>query len=483
MKKFMNFIWVLAIAVVFLFQGCKVAQISEEVDATNIPVAYGASQGDSTANPGLVQWTAYFEDPQLQKLIQVALENNQDNLKTLERIRIARSQMQMARMALLPEVNGVAGAARRKFGEYTMDGVGNLDSNLSSTVPEDKRIPDPYRDFLVGMEFSWEVDIWGKLRSEKRAAALRFMASEEMASNVKTWLISEVASTYYTLVSLDEELRILNENIRLQELAFNYSRDLKEAGKENQLAVDQFEALLLNSKALLAEKLLLLRSAELQLSSLLGIYELDHQRISLSQINALPHVLEIGIPDQLLTLRPDIRAAERELLATKADVAAARAAFFPGLRISGMAGYNAFDFSKLFFSPASTAWQLGAGLTAPVFNRRRISLEYEMANSRQRIAWLDYEQTVFKSYLEVLDLVNQYENLEKQIGFKDEEVAVQKRSVDNSNTMFSVGYATYLEVINAQSRALISQIEFVELRRRQLETRVRLYRALGGGWR
>jgi outer membrane protein, multidrug efflux system len=181
-------------------------------------------------------------------------------------------------------------------------------------------------------------------------------------------------------------------------------------------------------------------------------------------------------------MRPDIRMAERELMASNADVYAARAAFFPSINLFGMAGFNSFDFSKLFLNPASVVYQLGAGLSAPIFNRNRIKMNMEVANSAQRIAWYNYEQTVLKSYVEVLDLVNQFQTLDQQLENKSNEVRVQKRSVENSNTMFTVGYASYLDVLNAQSRALQAEIELIELKIQQLQTRVNLYRALGGGW-
>lgn len=476
---------IVAFGVGLLLFSCKALKQQDQDQALALPtdfdrIAKGVE--DSTFNVSLLHWENFFEDEELRSLIEVALENNQDNQKTLERIKIARTNYKIAKVGFLPEINGLAGASSRRFGEYTMDGVGNADSNLSPTVPEDKLIPDPYRDFIIGAQFNWELDVWGKFKNKKKAAMARLMASQDMANHVKTWLITEVANAYYMLVGLDEELRILQENIRLQELAFNLTKELKEAGKENQLALDQFEALLLYSKGQLIERQREQRSAELYLSSLLGIYDLNHSRNDLATVSLGSKLTQIGIPAQLLVNRPDIRSAELELLASKADVNAARAAFFPSINLFGMAGFNAFDFGKLFFNPASTVYQLGSGLMAPIFNRNAIRMSYEAANASQRIAYLDYEQTVFKSYLEVLDLVNSIDQYASQSKLKQEEVTTQKRSVDNSNVMFSVGYANYLEVTNAQRRALEAEIEQVELKVKELQTKVKLYRALGGGW-
>jgi NodT family efflux transporter outer membrane factor (OMF) lipoprotein len=482
MKKSRIHSVIILLFVIFIVQACKTLDVTQPNDSQMLPTAFEPQRLDTAQTHALLNWEKFFEDEKLKKLISLALANNQDNLKTLQNIRISQANLRIAKVGWMPEVNGIAGASRRKFGDFTMDGVGNFDTNLSGNTSEEQKIPDPYRDFIIGANFNWEVDVWGKYRNLRKAAAARFLASQEMGRNVQTWLISQVAVQYYLLLGLDEEIHILQENIKLQELAFLLSKDLKESGKSNQLAVDQFEALLLNSKALVYEKQRMRRSAELQLTTLLGNYQTGIERVTLDSAFNQPEILKVGMPAELLQFRPDIRMAERELIASNSDVYAARAAFFPSVNLFGMAGFNAFDFSKLFLNPASMVYQFGAGLAAPVFNRNRIKMQYEAANASQRIAWYDYEQTVLKSYVEVLDLVNQFQTLDLQMENKSNEVLVQRRSVENSNIMFTVGYANYLDVLNAQSRALQAEIELVELKIQQLQTRVNLYRALGGGW-
>lgn len=482
MKKSRIHLIIGLLSVFFINPACKTLDINQPNDSQILPTAYESQELDTALSHTILNWEKFFEDEKLKQLISLALANNQDNLKTLEKIRVAQANLRIAKVGWMPELNAVAGGSRRKFGDFTMDGVGNFDTNLSENTTEEQEIPDPYRDFIVGANFSWEVDVWGKYKNLRKAASARFLASQEMAHHVQTWLISQVAVQYYLLLGLDEEILILQENIKLQELAFILSKDLKESGKSNQLAVDQFEALLLNSKALVHEKQRMRRSAELQLTTLLGTYQTEFKRSTMEDAFIQSGILKTGIPAELLQLRPDIRMAERELIASNADVYAARAAFFPSVNLFGMAGFNAFDFSKLFFNPASMVYQLGAGLAAPVFNRNKIKMQYEAANALQKIAWYDYEQTVLKSYVEVLDLVNQFQTLDMQLENKSNEVLVQRRSVENSNIMFTVGYANYLDVLNAQSRALQAEIELVELKIQQLQTRVNLYRALGGGW-
>lgn len=472
-----------AIVGLVILYSCKVDQplLSDYNQPPEQYPDFVTANADSS-NMALVGWESFFSDPQLQGLIRKGLERNQDVARTLAQIEIARASLSRARMGQLPEFNLRAGAEVQKFGDYTMDGVGNDDTNLSPTVPEDRRIPVPYQDFILGATFNWEVDIWGRLQMRKKQALARYLASEEMVNLTKTWLIAEIASTYYTIVGLDEEIETLLTNIAFQEQAFELGKSLKNAGQESQLSIDQFEALMLNSKGILISKRRELRQAELNLAYLTGDYPEPVQRQSLSEVTMLPEVLELGLPSDLLRMRPDIRAAEQNLRANNLEVGIARTAFFPTFNLYGMAGFNAFEFSKLFLNPGSAVYQLGGGLVAPVFNRNRIKASYESAKASQKIALYDYEQTVLSGYLEVLGLVNDYRTLREELELKTDEVLVQRRSVDNANTMFKVGYADYLDVINSQSNSLASELEYIELKMLQLQRLVSLYRALGGGW-
>jgi len=309
-----------------------------------------------------------------------------------------------------------------------------------------------------------------------------FLASEEMSRHIQTWLIAEVATNYYHLLAIDQEIKTLNEYIRLQELALQLIQDLKEGGKANQLAIDQFEALALNTKAQLQAKTRELYSAEFNLARLVGTLDYEMDRMDLDSAIVIQDQIITGLPVDLIQKRPDLREAERFLQASNADVNAAKAAFYPSINLMGLAGFNAFDFSRLFISPASSIYQFGGGLTAPLFNRRQIRTMFETSKANQQMALLEYEKRTLNAYLEVLDLINDMNTYDQQLKTKQYEVAVLERGIENSNTLFSVGYANYLEVINAQTRTLESAIELADLKAARLQTNVQLYRALGGGW-
>ena len=467
---------------VLVLTGCKVQQIAQPENRLQLPEEYQGIESDTVSYSSDIHWENFFKDERLISLINTALQNNQDNQIALTKVNASRAAMLQAKQGLLPFVSLSAGASQKKFGDYTMDGVGNFDTNFSENLTEDKRIPDPYKDFFISAQFGWEIDIWGKLRNQRKAGMAMFLASEEMSRHIQTWLIAEVATNYYHLLALDQEIKTLNEYIRLQELALQLIQDLKEGGKANQLAIDQFEALSLNTQAQLQAKTRELYSAEFNLARLVGTLDYEMDRMDLDSAIVIQEQIITGLPVDLIQKRPDLREAERLLEASNADVNAAKAAFYPSINLMGLAGFNAFDFSRLFISPASSIYQFGGGLTAPLFNRRQIRTMFETSKANQQMALLEYEKRTLNAYLEVLDLINDMNTYDQQLKTKQYEVAVLERGIENSNTLFSVGYANYLEVINAQTRTLESAIELADLKAARLQSNVQLYRALGGGW-
>ena len=467
--------------IIIVLTGCNTTE--QILKHPEMPGSYANDEvKQDSANWAMISWESFFRDETLKGPIQRGLSQNQDVLKTLHRIQISQASLHQAKLGRLPELNLQASSAITRFGEYTMDGVGNRDSNLSPTVPEDKMIPDPYRDFMIGLDFSWEVDIWGKLKMRKRQALLRYLESEEMLRLTQTNLIASIASTYFLIAGLEEEILILNKNISSQEVAFELGKSLKEAGQDSQLSLDQFEGLLLNSKGLLFQKNRELQQAKLNLSQLTGSYSTEFSYSSLEETESLPEIIEAGIPADLIRMRPDIRSAELNLQSQQLEVGIVRTAYFPSLNLAGLVGYNAFDFSRLFLNPGSAIYQIGGGITAPIFNRKRIEAMYQTAKAEQKIALYDFEQTVLQGYLEVMGFVNDYHYLSEQIQLKTDEVVVQRRSIENASTMFKIGYADYLDVINSQSRSLEAELDFVKLRVEQFQSYVELYKALGGGW-
>lgn len=235
-------------ALFFVCSGCRLLKTPEQLPSlTTMPEAYPVAQKEG--NSADIHWKTYFTDTTLTALIDTALNNNIDLRLALQRIEIGRAQVEQVKGLTLPFVSGIGSMGQRRFGKYTMDGIGNYDTNFSDNISKEQNIPEHLPDFNVGLQSSWEIDIWGKLRTRKEAALSRYFATVEGRNFVLTNLIADIALLYYELLAFDNELDIIRETITLQDNELAIIKIQKDAGRANELAVKQFEAQVLNSKS------------------------------------------------------------------------------------------------------------------------------------------------------------------------------------------------------------------------------------------
>jgi multidrug efflux system outer membrane protein len=471
-----NLLVVINITLCILISGCKSTDPGSGF-SKGIPSSY-LGEKDSL-NAAKVNWREYFNNPILIDLIDTALNQNFDVLKSFQRIEASRAGVRSTTGALFPTVSGFGSIAQRRYGLYTMDGAGNI----STYINPDEIVPINLRDYYTGLQTSWEVDIWGKLRNRKKAAVAKFLGSIEAKNLVVTNIIADVANNYYQLQALDNKLEIVRENLKLQEDALLIVQTQKEAGIANELAVKQFEGQVLNSKNLEQETLQEILEVENRINFLLGRYPQPVRRNKDQFKDSLNFVVNVGTPSDLLGNRPDIRQSEFELKATKANVKAAQAAFYPSLNLSGAYGYQAYKTGVLFTSPESIAYTIFGGLTAPLLNRSQIKAEFQNANAAQTEALYNYQQNIINGYVEVYNELAKLKRLQEMHDLRTKESQALSQSVDISTELFKSGRATYLEVIISQQKSLDAQLQLVEARKRQNITKTNVYKALGGGWR
>jgi len=425
---------------------------------------------------GVSQWRKHFTDHKLQALTEQALNNNRDLKIALQRIEMAKAQITAARGMLAPKVSGVAGAGIQRFGLYTMDGAGN------STTPiyDGRIVPRDVQDYTVGLQTSWEIDLWGKLRSKKASATTRLLASVEGRNLVQTHLIADLATAYYELLALDAEITNIDETIKIQRDALETVQTQKQAGSANELAVQQFEALLFNLQGMRLDTQQRIVEQEGIICTLLGDPQRPIARNRASLMNStLPH-LSSSVPADMLKNRPDIRRAEFELAATKADVKAAKAAFLPSVSINGVLGLQAFQSNVLLNIHSATYSALG-GLVAPLINRKAIQAEFDHANASQLEALNTYQQSIVNGYVEVHNQLAFIRILKDLQALKTKEVHLLIESVGTAADLFRTRRATYIEVLNAQQNALKARLQLIGVTKRQFQVQANLYRALGGG--
>ncbi len=451
------------------------ALVTKQVNKT-VPAYYNHSQ-DST-NTARVKWKDYFTDPNLVSLIDTALRNNQELNITLQEIQVAQNEIRARKGEYLPFLGLRGGAGLEKVGRYTFQGA----TEATTDIEPEKEMPEPLPDYLVGAFATWEVDIWHKLRNAKKAAVSRYLSSVEGKNFMVTNLIAEIATSYYELLALDNQLEIVKQNIEIQKNALEIVRMQKEAARVTELAVRRFEAQVLNTQSIQYNIQQRIIESENRINFLVGRYPQPIPRNAQTFTSLMPDTIRAGIPSQLLSNRPDIRQAELELAAAKLDVKAAKANFYPSLRITAGVGLQAFNPSYLLKTPESMLYSLAGDLVAPLVNRNAIKAVYYSANARQIQSVYNYERSVLNAYVEVANQLAKIDNTEKSYQLKTREVQALTQSVTISNNLFRSARADYMEVLLTQRDALESRFELVETKMQQMSAVVNVYRALGGGW-
>ncbi|GEO05957.1 RND transporter [Adhaeribacter aerolatus] len=468
--------WVGIILVALTYTACTVPAVVQKTENKQVPARYNNAQ--DTTNTARLRWKEYFTDPNLAALIDTALQHNQELNITLQEIEIARNEVRARKGEYLPFVGVRAGAGLEKAPRYTHIGA----SEATTDIEPGKEMPEPLPDFVGGFFARWEVDIWHKLRTARKAAVSRYLASVEGKNFMTTNLIAEIANSYFELLALDSQLDIVRQNMEIQNNALRIVKLQKEATRVTELAVRRFEAQVLNTQNRQYAIQQQITETENRINFLLGRYPQPIARNSQGFDNLVPQVVQAGIPAQLLANRPDIRQAEQELTAAKLDVQVARANFYPSLGISAGLGLQAFNPAYLANFPESLLATLTADVAGPLINKNAIKATYYSANAQQIQAVYNYERTILNAYLEVANQISNISNLEKSYDTKSREVQALTQSVDISNRLFMSARADYMEVLLTQREALESRFDLVETKMQQLNATVNIYRALGGGW-
>jgi len=458
------------------FNGCSL-NTNLSIPEKEMPASFN-NQKSSTSIAG-VKWRQYFADVRLQKLIDTAISNNIDLQIALQRIEMSRSSVKLANGALLPQVSLNVGGSVRKFGLYTMDGAGNA----STEITPGQIVPEHLPDYYLGLQSSWEIDIWGKLRNQRKSAISQYLSSIEGTNFVISNLVADVAIYYNELLALDNELDIVRQTIQKQQEALEVVRLQKEAGRANELAVQQFNAQLLNTQVLEKNVHQQIIEAENKVNFLLGRYPQPIERTKGIFFKEIPQQISAGFPSQLLANRPDIREAEFQIEASKFDLKAAKAAFYPNFNITASFGFQAFNPEFLFSSPASIAYSVMGTLVAPIINMNALKARFNTAKANQLTAMYNYQKTILNAYVEVANELSNIQNLHQINSLKKQQSEVLKQAVDTSNELYKYGRASYLEVLMAQQSALQANLELVQATKQQRISTINIYKALGGGWR
>lgn len=468
--------YILLALVGLLISSCKLPDLGRQDVNKNVPASFSDSQ--DTINSGMLSWREFYKDENLKALIDSALVNNQELNMALQEISVSKNEVMAKKGEILPTAGVFVGGGVDKAGRYTAQGA----MEATTDIEPGREMPEPVPDFAVGIKATWEVDIWRQLRNGRASAAKRYLATSEGRNYMVTNLVAEIAESYYELLSYDNQLVIVKQNIDVQMKALEIVRFQKEAARVTELAVKKFEAEVLKNRSLQFLIQQDIVEAENKINYLLGRFPQHVQRTSVEIIN-LPVVdIQNGIPAQLLSNRPDIRRAENELEASKLDIQIAKADFYPKLELGAKFGVNAFNPSYII-RPQSIIFNLIGELVAPLLNRKAIKAKYYSANSRQIQAMYEYEQTLLKAYVEVANQLSNMDNLSKSYALKELQLDALTESTQISADLFMSARADYMEVLLTQRDVLEAKFELVDTKKEQMVAMINAYRALGGGWK
>jgi len=328
---------------------------------------------------------------------------------------------------------------------------------------------------------SWEADIWGKIRSNKRATQAGYLQSVAGHQAVKTQLISSIANTYYNLLALDAQLEVTKKTIETRESSVKTITSLKDAGQVTQVAVDQNVAQYNSAKALQIDIETAIFKTENMLSILLGKPAQSFKRNSLD-IQKITQELKTGMPMSLLNNRPDVMAAEYNLIKSFELTNVAKSSLYPSLTLTAEGGLQSLELDDLFSVNSLFATLVG-GLTQPLLNKRTLRTQKEVTIAQQEQALLEFKKTLLIAGNEVSNALFSYKSETKKIEFRKNEVDALRSAETNSEVLLKNGYANYLDLLTARESALSAELNIIDSKLQQLISIVDVYEALGGGWK
>ncbi len=476
---------VLSVLVITMLGSCA---IPKQTAQQNLPTAIGESSNaflQDSLSVGSLAWKDVFTNQELASLIDSALINNLDVRQTIHRIEVAQANFRFRKSALYPTLEGAVEAGLRKYGHYTESGIGNYDSNFSENLKADEKLPEPFiPDYFVGVRSSWEIDLWGKLRNRREAAFSQLLSETETRRLLETELIASISSAYYELLSLDEKVAVYEENIKLHERALEIIEAQKEAGRADELAVQQFRSILAESKANreLAEQEIL--AYEHQINALLGrVYQPISRKTKALAEELLFADLQVGNLEDVLNNRLDIRRAGLDMKAEYHELEAARLSFLPAVAISPYLGLQSFSLDKLFSLDKSVTYGLFGGITIPIFKQRELKSQYEIMKAKYGISFLEYEKLVLNAVNEVSLAMNTQDAIAKREVHVRDQVLALESAIAAAEELFIAGRVNYLDIITAQKSMIAAQVAEVDVNKEKLLNQIVLYKALGGGWR
>ncbi len=464
----MRLTWIaLALSSILVFS-CQVTQefagVDHSISIEQFPIDEITTDSSTLGNLSIDE---FFKSSELIDLINTGLANNRDLGMAVKSIEIAQSYYLQGRAAYFPTLSAGAQLTYGVLSENTPGGSG-----------DDRG----YQGYQLGVNSSWEIDLWGKLKSQEKAAFADYQSAHAGLQAVQTQLISQIASLYYQLTALDARKEVAEHTIENWRTSVETIRALKEAGTPSvtEVAVQQNMAQMHFAQALLVDIQQNIFLLENTLNTLLARPYQPIEREDWLSIE-MPEYLEVGLPAQLLANRPDLRQLEYQIRSDFELVNVAKTNFYPALRINAGAGLESVRIGD-FLSPGSLFANIAGGLTQPILDRRQNKTQLEVSNLLYEQSILQYENAYLQAVQEVTDALTIAQKSDEKIVYQESQLEALDQAVEFSNELLNNGLANYLEVLRARDQVFTTELSLVDTRLRKVSAVVSLYKALGGGW-
>ena len=411
---------------------------------------------DDTTNFGNVNWRELFTDPQLQALIEQGLQNNTDLRSAQLQIEEAEAALMSAKLAFLPS-----------FALSPQGTISSFDGGKAT------------KTYTLPVTASWELDIFGRLRNAKQQAKALYAQSKDYQQAVRTQLIAGIANVYYTLLMLDEQLAISQQTEEAWKETVASTRALMDAGLANEAATSQMEAAYYSVQTSILDLKEQINQVENSLALLLAETPRRYERGKLAD-QRLPEDVAVGVPMQMLSNRPDVRAAERSLEQAFYATNQARAAFYPSIVLSGSAGWTN-SAGSMIVNPGKFLASAVGSLTQPLFNKGQIMAQYRIAKAQQEEASLSLQQALLNAGSEVNDALVACQTSKAKTLLFEKQIQSLEKALESTSLLMEHGTTTYLEVLTARQSLLSAQLSQTANRFTEIQSVINLYQALGGG--
>jgi len=460
----------------FLISACSHIQPEYKSPALSTEAAYKESlQPQGTLIASQIGWRDYFIDQRLQSLIQTALENNRDLRASTARIEQARARFRIQDSRRLPTVAANGSAVRSRI-PTDSGGLGgaNQNANAPSSVT--------FNNFDVGVGVSsYELDFWGRLRNLSEAARAEYLATEAAQRAFYISLIGDVASTYFDLVESKAQISLAEETMRSRQEGLNLAKIRLDAGITSALDFHQAEALLTQAEQALSTQKLLEAQKRNQLTVLIGGVFPKQLPPGLSLNDQVTeYALDAGLPSDLLLVRPDIISAEQSLRSASANIAVARAAFFPIITLTGSGGFTSGELTDLFDTDSLT-WRFGPSISLPIFDAGARKADLALARATEDEAIANYDKAIQTAFRDISDSLAGRRWLSELVSARLRTVEAQEQIARLAQLQYKEGVANYLEVLDAERNLFTARQSLLQARRMADQNSVSLFIALGGG--